>query len=306
MEIIDCQIHEPRPRKPLDPEKYDAEFQLLVNVEIAREAIDSVGVDVALCFASQEFCDAATQRYPDRFAGAVPFDAYRNDDDLEERVANHRKRPGNVAIRNSPGNPQTAEIRPEFVKGEFERLYTYCEKYNVPLFFSTHGQANLMEPVIQAHPGLTIVIDHLGLAQSPVSPRETASWEKLPNLLKLAQYPNVYVKFCGAPTLSKEPFPYKDVWPYLHQIINAFTPDRLFWGSDYTRMRSRPAPEGGPAPRSEWWYYSDVLNYLRDTNELSASDKEKMLGASLRKAMRWPKVPDGATEPVALDAVASR
>ncbi len=165
--------------------------------------------------------------------------------------------------------------------------------------------ANYMEPVIQNHPGLTVVIDHLGLAQSPVSPRWSASWEKLPNLLALAKYPNVHVKFCGAPTLSKEKFPYNDVWPFLHQIVNAFTPDRLFWGSDYTRMRARPADEGGfnnPPPRSEWWYYSDVLNYLRDTNELSASDKEKMLGGAIRKALRWPKLPDGATEPVALES----
>jgi predicted TIM-barrel fold metal-dependent hydrolase len=153
-----------------------------------------------------------------------------------------------------------------------------------------------MEPVIQAHPGLTIVIDHLGLAQSPVSPKETASWEKLPNILALAKYPNVHVKFCGAPTLSNEKFPFNDVWPYLHQIINAFTPDRLFWGSDYTRMRYF-----NRRPFSEWWYYSDVLNYLRDTNELSASDKEKMLGSAIRKALRWPKLPEDATEPVALD-----
>ena len=105
----------------------------------------------------------------------------------------------------------------------------------------------------------------------------------------------MHVKFCGAPTLSKEPFPYNDVWPYLHQIINAFTPDRLFWGSDYTRMRYF-----NQRPLSDWWYYSDVLNYLRDTNELSASDKEKMLGGALRKALRWPRLPEDATEPVAL------
>ena len=99
MEIVDSQIHEPQPPKRLDPEKYDAQTRLLVNVELAREAIDAVGIDVALCFASQEFCDAAVARYPDRFAGAVPYDAFRNDDDLEEKVANFRKRPGNVAIR---------------------------------------------------------------------------------------------------------------------------------------------------------------------------------------------------------------
>ena len=57
------------------------------------------------------------------------------------RIKNTNFGPGNVAIRNSPGNPSTAEIRPEFVNGEFERLYTYCEQYNVPLFFSTHARS---------------------------------------------------------------------------------------------------------------------------------------------------------------------
>jgi hypothetical protein len=43
----------PNPRaaatEGVDPEKYDAESRLLINVELAREAIDSVGIDVALC-----------------------------------------------------------------------------------------------------------------------------------------------------------------------------------------------------------------------------------------------------------------
>lgn len=298
MEIVDAQIHEPRPPKPLPPELEGA--QLLVNIEIAREAMDAIGVDVALIFAREEYCRAAIDRYPDRFGGAVPFDPIVDSPDLEEAVANFRKKPGMVAIRNSPGNHLTAEIRPEYLEGKFERLYTYCEQYQVPLFFSTHGHAEKMAPVAEAHPDLTMVIDHLGVDQSPVSPRREDPWEKLPGILTLAKYPNVFVKFSGAPTLSREPFPHKDLWPNLHKIIDAFTPDRLFWGSDYTRMRWRPAPETGDAPRSEWRWYSDALNYLRDTDELSQEDKEKILGKSIRRVLNWPKVAEGAEQPEVL------
>ena len=42
--------------------------------EIAREAMDAVGVDAALVFARQEYVDSCVDRYPDRFGGVVVFD----------------------------------------------------------------------------------------------------------------------------------------------------------------------------------------------------------------------------------------
>jgi predicted TIM-barrel fold metal-dependent hydrolase len=286
MEIVDAQIHEPTPPIPLD-DRFGDEVKNLVNVEIAREAMDAVGVDVALVFARQAYMDACVERYPDRFGGALTFDYMA--EDLEEQVKNYRSRPGMLAGRNLVGNAFDATLRPEFNEGKFERLYTYAEKYDLPLFFSTHGWAHVMESVAQQHPGLTMVIDHLGVSQSPVSPPRPEPWDKLPGLLSLARYPNVHVKFSGVPLMSKEPFPYQDTWPYLHQIVNAFGPDRLVWGTDFTRMRWVPQSTK-LAPRDQWRLYSDCVNYLRDTNELSQSDKEKMFGGTIRRILRWPKV----------------
>ena len=285
MEIIDAQIHEPQPPRPVD-EHFGREVALLVNVEIAREAMDCVGVDAALVFARQEYMDACVARYPDRFAGALTFDYLAPD--LEEQVAHYRERPGMLAGRNLVGNARDATLRPEFNEGKFERLWAAAEKHRLPLFFSTHGHADVMAAVAKAHPDLTMIIDHLGVSQSPVSPARAEPWDKLPGLLSLAQFPNVHVKFSGAPLLSSEPYPHQDVWPYLHKVVGAFTPDRLMWGSDFTRLRWIPVI-GGLAPRDRWHYYSDSVGYLRDSDELSASDKEKIFGGTLRRVLRWPK-----------------
>ena len=121
-------------------------------------------------------------------------------------------------------------------------------------------------------------------------------WDKLPGVLGLAKYPNVHVKFSGAPLLSREPYPHTDLWPNLHKIIDAFTPDRLMWGTDFTRMRWKPGSTD-LAPRERWRLYSDCLNYLRDTNELSASDKEKLFGTTIRRVLRWPMPRSRASVP---------
>jgi L-fuconolactonase len=288
MEIIDAQFHEPSPPKALDA-KFGPEVKTLVDVEIAREAIDCVGVDKALAFASQSYIDACVARYPDRFAGVVVFDHMA--DDLEDQIANYRKTPGNLAGRNLVGNADTAELRPEFGEGKFDRYWKYAAQYGLPLFFSTHGSASVMSTVAERHPDLTMIIDHLGVSQSPVSPPRPEPWDRLPGLLGLAKYPNVNVKLCGVPLLSSEGYPYKDAWPFLHQVFEAFGPERILWASDFTRMRWIPSylTEGRNvnAPFKTWKYYSDCLNYLRDTDEISESDKEWVLGKSVRRVLRW-------------------
>jgi predicted TIM-barrel fold metal-dependent hydrolase len=289
MEIIDGQFHEPSPPKELYP-GLDDEMKTLINVEIAREALDCVGVDKALAFASQEYIDACVARYPERFAGVVVFDHMA--DDLEDQIANYRNHPGCLAGRNLVANAATAELRPEFNEGKFDRYWEYADRYDLPLFFSTHGWAAAMGPVAERHPNLTIIIDHIGVSQSPVSPPRPDPWDQLDGLLGLAKYPKVNVKLCGTPLLSSQGYPYQDAWPHLHKVFDAFGPDRILWASDFTRMRWLPslASGGGTryAPFKNWKYYSDCLNYLRDTDEISESDKEWVFGKTVRRVLRWP------------------
>jgi len=62
-----------------------------------------------------------------------------------------------------------------------------------------------------------------------------AHFADLPKLLALAAHDNVAVKISDACTLSREPFPYKDLWDPLGRVFDAFSFDRGMWGTDWTR-----------------------------------------------------------------------
>ena len=44
------------------------------------------------------------------------------------------------------------------------------------------------------------------------------------------------VKATGAPGYCSGPYPFTSMHPYLRQIYDAFGPERMFWGTDITKM----------------------------------------------------------------------
>ena len=58
----------------------------------------------------------------------------------------------------------------------------------------------------------------------------------MPDLLALAKFPNVAVKATGAPGYSSEAYPFRSMHTYLRQIYDAFGPERMFWGTDISKM----------------------------------------------------------------------
>jgi predicted TIM-barrel fold metal-dependent hydrolase len=295
MEIIDAQIHNPSAMMPFS-EALSDEIKLEIGVELAREAIDSVRVDKAVVFAAQPFMDAAVARYPDLFTGVGVID--HTADNLEEIMATYRQRPGMLGARTLPTNygavrqdpTKELTLNDTFLSGGFDRYWAYAEKYQVPMFFSAHNFASALIPVAERYPDLTIIVDHFGITQSLRTEIEGDRFKALPGLLEMARYPNVYVKCCGTPLVSRDPFPYDDIWPAFHQILKAFGPERCMWASDYTRMRwgLPDLPNGAAPPRSDWLSYADCLYYLRHTDEISQGDKEQLFSGAVRRALRWP------------------
>jgi predicted TIM-barrel fold metal-dependent hydrolase len=96
----------------------------------------------------------------------------------------------------------------------------------------------------------------------------------LPNVLKLAQQPNVMLKISGACTLSHQPYPYNDIWDPIARIIDAFGCGRCMWGTDWTRAIA-------------FLTYKQGVDAFTLNDRLSAGEKTALMGETLRRVYNW-------------------
>ena len=160
--------------------------------------------------------------------------------------------------------------------GAFELLFREVEQDRMPLFVFAPGRLDAVESLARRRPGLQVVVDHLGLAQPPLMPADPEPFCELPALLRLADLGNVTVKCSGVPTLSREGFPFRDVWPRVRAVLDAFGADRVMWGSDITRVMGMHT-------------YREAVSYLGEIMSLTDHDLELVMGATLRRLLRWPQ-----------------
>ncbi len=283
-EILDAQIHQPSVPEPWD---FGEESAPLLTTELAREAMDSVGVDAALINAKEEFIDAAVRRYPRRFAGCGNAEPKRPD--LEEFVAGYRNLPGRLALRVFVRDWRTETVSEDYLSGAMEPLFKAAARFDVPLFLSAQEQLAAAEEILQKHPDQPFILDHLGLNIPTGAESDPDLWRLLPEVNALAVYPNLAIKFCGGEARSSEPFPHRDSWRHLLTMVEAFGPDRLMWASDFTRMRrARKSKETVDSTSDQWLaLYGDQVHFIRETDVLSTDDKEKILGETIRRWLRW-------------------
>ena len=290
MAVVDAQLHNPAPWLPWDED--DRAVRNLLQTELVLAAMDAVGVDAVLLdpLGDYRWAEYAAQQFPARFGSVRYVDP--DAPDLDEQVARLRSRPGGLAVRVLVTSTLSGDNRARFEAGGFDSVFGSCERHEVPAFVFVGGEAGLVESVARAYPGLTLVVDHLAIPQPPVQAADDPPFARLPNLLALAKFPNVAVKVTGAPCLSLEPYPYRDLWPHLHRIVDAFGPERVMWGSDIHRIHGRIGwhvryPTAYTHSRRHT--YAEALGYLLHTEELGPADKEQIVGATIRRLLRWPR-----------------
>ena len=271
MRIIDAQIHEllatgQRWDRELEPD--DAS---ILSCELAIAALDAVGVEHAVLSARSGWTQVAIARHPGRFSALAVFDP--DAPDLEEQVERAWAQPGICGVRVVITWPEEERKLEKLRAGGYKRLFRILERYGIPTCFNLSGAVSEGRRIAEAHPGLPVIIDNLGLIQPPIRTPESPPWKHLPEVLGLASLPNVFIKFIGAPTLSNYGYPFVDVWPRLTQIIEAYGPERLMWGSDFTRCRGLNT-------------YAEAVAYVLYTDQLSASDKEQLFNQTIARVMR--------------------
>jgi L-fuconolactonase len=294
MQIIDAQIHDVGPWSDWTHEATDLQHRVLTELVVAY--LDAVGVDGVILFPGGDDAEAAwaAAALPDRFAYVPPITPNTPDVNGTVLAAKHRRDRGLVGLRAIIGWPlDGSEVR-RLESGAWDAVFGACEEHQVPLFLFITGWLERTADIIARFPGLTLIVDHLGLRQPPLDDAEVPPFKSLPVLLELAKLPNVNVKLCGLPALSRQPYPYSDVSSELRAIVDAFGAKRLMWASDTTRFAGRIGINRYQNPRTLTHYvgkhtYADSLHFIRDNDALSSVEKEAILGGCVRRLLGWPR-----------------
>ena len=98
-----------------------------------------------------------------------------------------------------------------------------------------------MLPLLAQSP-TRLLIDHCG-RPDPALGLEQAGFQAL---LGLGRTGRAVVKLSGAGKFSHAAHPFADTWPYLHALVDAFTPARCVWGSDWPFLRAPQRVDYGP------------------------------------------------------------
>jgi len=234
MQIVDAQIHVWGTGLPSN----QAHWQVTsFTPEEAIALMDEGGVDAAVIHppswdpGSSDMAFEAVRTYPGRFAimGSLPLDH----PDSRSRIANWRDQPGMLGLRYTfLSEPAKRWLH----DGELDWLWPAAERAGVPISALATDSLALFGQIAERHPGLRLTIDHLGGRGGNTTLKDAEAMTHMPELLALAKFPNVAVKATGAPGYSSEAYPFPAMHTYLQQIYDAFGPNRMFWGTDISKM----------------------------------------------------------------------
>jgi predicted TIM-barrel fold metal-dependent hydrolase len=274
MLIVDSQIHIWKNGKMSPHHRQDPTY----SAEDALVEMKTAGVDCAVIHppgAMGEPANAlaveAVRNYPDKFCILGHFDL--TSPDREKIVARWRDRPGMLGFRFTFNEPNQ---KGWWTDGSLDWFWKAAEKARLPIGLLASGEnIKVLGRIAERHPGLKLHIDHIGRGGGRADKKDDAAYANLVEMLALAKLPNVAVKLSGAPSTSSHPYPYKNVHDYLRRIVEAFGPERCFWGTDITRM-----------PCS---YRQCVTMFTEEMPWLKGRDLEQVMGAAFVAWLGWKR-----------------
>ena len=271
--IVDSQIHiwkaeSPdfpwipgvKPQLP-EPFTYERALKLMDEAGVHRAVIVPAGLSWSNSYALE-----AAKRHPDRFAvmGRMRLDDPKN----AELLPNWKKQPGMLGVRQTINSPKLVE---QAMAADW--FWSGAEKAGLPVMFFASGQVAAFDKIAARHPGLTLIIDHLGLNGAIAKKGQSA--EAIGQVVALAKYPNVSVKMSNLPGSSLEPYPFPDLTPHLQRVFEAYGPQRCYWGTDVTNGLARV----------DWkqrlTHFTEALKFM------SESDKDWVLGRAIMQRLNW-------------------
>ena len=287
MVITDSQVHiweAHRPDRPWDPEEAHKPVFISVagahphrekpiDAEEMNAIMDAGGGNRAVIVPPSPVGDdnltamEAAARYPDRYRVMGRFNPKAPG--APELLKGWLKQPNMSGIRMTFHKPKWG---PWLDDGSIDWFWADCEKLGIPLMLLVPGRLDAIAKVARKHPGLALIVDHMGRKSQL---RDDACFADLDILLGMAALPNVGVKVSSAPCYTTQPYPFANLKPYLRRIFDAFGPKRCYWGSDVSRL-----------PCS---YKQAVDHFMQELDFLKGEDKAWVMGRALSEVLRWPE-----------------
>ena len=274
--VIDAQVHAYAANTPERPwHSVPTTWPAHVTGDEMVAAMDKVGVDGAIYISpfsmyqyDASYAVSVRRAHPDKFALVKPVNP--DDPAVADVIAEWKKTPGTVGIRiiltkqskRAPDDPGLDRILGAAVKNDF------------PVNVLFWGNVDAGTALIDRYPDARFIIDHMGIEQPNVPPAPPQPWADLPKVVELAKRKNAVIKIPGACTLSKEPYPFPDIWDPLFHIFDAWGFERCLWGTDWTRT-------------SGVVNYEQAVEPFLKTDRLSDTERAMLMGGACAKAYGW-------------------
>ena len=138
---------------------------------------------------------------------------------------------GLVGLRLSPiYDKETVWFKDPVMYPFWEKAQELGAVFNI---FLAPGQVGQVADMAERYPGVKVVIDHLAMID--ITADDEAGFGPL---VAMHTIPNVYVR-TSLHNPSREQTPYRDVWPFLERIYDAYGPERLLFANffEYVIMK---------------------------------------------------------------------
>jgi L-fuconolactonase len=164
-------------------------------------------------------------------------------------------------------------------------MYRYDASYAVEVQRAHPGRFALVKPVDPDDPAVADVIADWKKTPGAVGIRimmtkeagrapSDPGLERILRAVDLARRRNAVIKVSGACTLSREPYPFPDIWDPLARVFDAWGFERCLWGTDWTRAFAVVN-------------YEQAVEPFRHTDRLSGSERAMLMGGACAKAYGW-------------------
>lgn len=245
---------------------YSAEHLLS---EMRIYGIDKVVIS-GVCYygTNNDYNSYCVKTWPDKFAAFGLMVGHRlhapSDPNNPDRLEHAMLEQGLAGIRLSPiYDRETTWLNDPISYPLWKQAGELGAAFNIFLHPSQIGQVGDMA---ERFPGVKVVIDHLAMIDitRPDS-------EGIDPLLSLARFPNVYIR-TSLHNPSREPPPYRDVWPYLERIYDRFGPQRMLYANFFEHLIMKEIIPFFTEEDKEWIMGKTALGVYFRTHTIGATD----------------------------------